>query len=442
MINCSEEIYDLIGIGFGPAGIALGVAIDDHNEGLSEEKSIKALFLEKANDSTWQGNMLLPRAHIQHHFFRDLVTPYNPRSKYTFANYLKEKGRLFQFGLLGLTPGRIEWNDYISWVAQQLNQYVIYQQNVIEINPIKDAEGNIDLVEVITTDVVSNEIKKFKAKNITVNTGRTPYIPEQYKPLMGEKVFHPHFFKKKIENFKAEDKPNFAVIGSGQNAIEVILNISNKFPEADVYSINRNLGFKTYDLGQFSNEVYHPEFVDYFYGLTKEERQKLFDEQMKATNYSAVGPHVSTDLYWKVYEQSIEGINKIHVMRCQEVLDVKDVENGYELHLKDNYTKEELSINVDGIVVCTGFTEEKIPRPLDSILNYLELHEDGDIDISRNYEIATTNQFNVGVYANGITERTHGISDATSFSMMALKAKHIFDHVQESKKANQELLRV
>jgi L-ornithine N5-monooxygenase len=105
--ECSlDHMYDLIGVGFGPAGIALSVAMED--ERMPEDTSSwNALFLDKSKHAQWQADMLLPRTDIQHNFLRDFVTPYNPRSHYTFVNYLKEQGRLFSFGLLGVTPGRI-----------------------------------------------------------------------------------------------------------------------------------------------------------------------------------------------------------------------------------------------------------------------------------------------------------------------------------------------
>ncbi|MFB5663695.1 SidA/IucD/PvdA family monooxygenase [Alteribacillus sp. HJP-4] len=429
----TEEIYDLIGIGFGPAGIALGVAIEDYEEKLEDERPLRKLFIERSKDSTWQSDMLLEKAHIQHHFFRDFATPYNPRSKFTFANYLQNKGRLFEFGLLDLTPGRIEWNDYISWVAEQLEGSVRYNQNVLRVEPLKNTDGTVDYVEVITEDKISKEKNKLTAKNLAINSGRMPFVPDMFRPFMGKKVFHSSCFKTKLQHFKKEDTPTFAVIGSGQNAAEIILELSNRFPNSHIYSVHRNLGFKTYDLGQFSNEVYHPEFVDYFYNLSKEERQKLFDDQMKATNYSAIGPHTSTDLYWKVYEQNILGEEKIHLLRCQKIQDMKKNNEKYQIELKDIYHDKEKMINVDGVIVCTGFTEEKIPPSLNNILSYLELEEDGDISISRDYNIRTASNFNVGLYANGITERTHGISDATSFSMMALKAKKMFDDLNKKK---------
>lgn len=45
---------------------------------------------------------------------KDLATPSEPRSRFTFLNYLFEKGRLNQFINLGtFLPTRAEYEDYL-----------------------------------------------------------------------------------------------------------------------------------------------------------------------------------------------------------------------------------------------------------------------------------------------------------------------------------------
>ncbi|PQQ37711.1 hypothetical protein C6H68_11435 [Photorhabdus luminescens] len=86
------------------------------------------LALEKADSCAWHPNLLLPSTDINHHVYRDLVTPRNPQSPYSFAMYLKEKNRLFKFGLLGRPASRFEWSDYMIWVGQKLENYVQYKK--------------------------------------------------------------------------------------------------------------------------------------------------------------------------------------------------------------------------------------------------------------------------------------------------------------------------
>lgn len=107
------KIYDVIGVGFGPANIALAVAI--------EEKALggQYLFLEGSTAPDWQAEMLIDGSDTQHNPLRDFVTPRNPVSPYGFLSYLKSKDRLFDYLNLGLEfPYRLEYARYVRWVAR------------------------------------------------------------------------------------------------------------------------------------------------------------------------------------------------------------------------------------------------------------------------------------------------------------------------------------
>ena len=86
----TQNVYDVIGIGFGPANIALAAALEERQAGF------KIAFLEQMKAPAWQPAMLLSGSDIQNNPLRDLVTPRNPRSRYSFTNFLHEHGRLFE----------------------------------------------------------------------------------------------------------------------------------------------------------------------------------------------------------------------------------------------------------------------------------------------------------------------------------------------------------
>ncbi|MGD7411917.1 ornithine monooxygenase, partial [Salmonella sp. gx-f9] len=67
-----SKSYDVVGIGFGPANLALAIALEEAGFAGS------CLFLERRPSPQWQPEMLLPRSDIQNHPCRDLVTPRNP----------------------------------------------------------------------------------------------------------------------------------------------------------------------------------------------------------------------------------------------------------------------------------------------------------------------------------------------------------------------------
>lgn len=423
-------MYDIIGLGFGPAGIALATAIKDDEE-LNGAPIGKwsTMFLEKQLNSDWQPEMLLPNTDIQHHFFRDFATPRNPRSRFTFANYLKEKDRIFSFGLIGGNPGRIEWSDYVRWVAEQVSENTLYSSEILSVEPIYES-GQVDRVKVLAKDLISNQNKEFEAKNIVLSTGRRANVPPLFQDQLCSDIFHSSKFKSNMKKLDKEKNHTFTVVGSGQNAIEIILKISEEYPDSKIYSINRNTGFRQYDLGHFSNEVFFPKFTSYYYSLPKSGRMNLLKE-MAFTNYSSVDADVSHALYWKVYEENILGKNRIHVTKCSEITGVKRDNDGYRLNITDKYSSSSQEIYTDKIILCTGFKEEKLPYMLEPLRSHLLTDEEGDLVVTRNYQLETREDFLPNIFVNGLTEKTHGIGDSASFTMMAVKAQKILDKLNK-----------
>ena len=98
--------------------------------------------------------------------------------------------------------------------------------------------------------------------------------------------------------------------------------------------------------------------------------------------------------------------------------------------LEEVYRGDRREIDVDAIVLCTGFREQRFPALLEGLRPYLRLDEGGDLDVSRAYRVATDRRLRARIYLNGMTEWRHGISNATSFSMTALRAQEILDDVR------------
>src|SRR5215813_10020961 len=111
---------ELLAIGAGPSNLALAVAIEElGTAGLAQN----TLVIERNTDIEWQQGLLLPWARSQVSFLKDLVTLRNPRSRFSFLNYLHSVGRLDDFINMGsFTPYRIEISDYLRWVASSLSK--------------------------------------------------------------------------------------------------------------------------------------------------------------------------------------------------------------------------------------------------------------------------------------------------------------------------------
>lgn len=117
MTNIPSEEVDALVVGFGPAGISLACAVSDWQEMHGTSPIGRVVFLERSARTSWHGDFLLRNTDINHHIFRDLVTPRDPRSRFSFANYLKERGGSTISGCLGARPAG--WNGRTIFRGQR-----------------------------------------------------------------------------------------------------------------------------------------------------------------------------------------------------------------------------------------------------------------------------------------------------------------------------------
>ncbi|KAL2039088.1 hypothetical protein N7G274_008137 [Stereocaulon virgatum] len=161
-----EDIFDLVCVGFGPASLAIAVAL--HDRGVRA----KVLFIERQRSFSWHAGMLLPNARMQISFMKDLATLRDPRSKFTFVNYLKTKDRLVAFtNLSTFLPLRDEFNDYLTWCASQFEQDVRYCQETISILPINSCQEPVKSWQVVSKDVNTNRQGFVTARHVVVAIG-------------------------------------------------------------------------------------------------------------------------------------------------------------------------------------------------------------------------------------------------------------------------------
>jgi L-ornithine N5-oxygenase len=417
------KIYDMIGIGFGPANIALAIALEEFAFPGTR------LFLERRPGPAWQPDMLLPGSDIQNHPCRDLVTPRDPRSRYTFMNFLVENNRLFEHLNVGLEfPLRYEYAQYISWVAQFFAREVQYGTAVttLECDP---AEPGLYLV---TTEAGET----FRARSVVVAPGRTPLLPPAFDGADPERVFHLTQFMRRIDALAARAPlRNIAVVGGSQSAAELVLYLRDHYPDATVHNVMRGYGYRLKDTSQFSEHVYFPAFVDYYYNLPGEGKRAL-DRHLHYTNYSSVDKDVITHLYAGMYEDRLRGRERIVMHASHDIVDCNGgpgttvVLRTREVHTGAAQTLDGL----DAVVLATGFrnlgtgaAEENCPAILDRLYPQLAVNQDGVLDIGRDYSLrARPGQTLPPVYLNGLCESSHGYGDAGSFSLLALRAADIY----------------
>lgn len=429
MNKTNIHVHDVLGIGFGPANIALAIAAEE----LKPELDLQ--FIEKNEMAGWQEEMLLPESDIQNHPLRDLVTPRNPRSRYTFINFLFENGRLFEHLNLPLShPLRLEYRQYVTWVAQHFKDRVRYSTAAESIVPV------LDQGQITSYCVRCSNGQELLARAIVLAPGRTPLIPQEFEAINDSRVIH---FTQFLSAFKKlQDRttaPRIAVIGGSQTAVELILHITNALPRSNVLGVNRNFGFRLKDTSPFSDEVYFPEFVNLFFNATQAQKEKLRSE-LVFTNYSSSDRDVLDTLYVQMYRNKISGHSMLEIKNLTTIKSVSANHDAVHLCLEHCINSSEEMLPFDLVILATGFKDigggpkdEPYPKILDNISPNLELNN-GVLNIDLDYRVRLKQKLkenHAPLFLNGLCESSHGMGDSGSFSLLSLRSASIVNSLSD-----------
>jgi lysine N6-hydroxylase/L-ornithine N5-oxygenase len=407
------KVHDLIGIGFGPSNIALAIALEEQQQ---KSPHIDALFIEKQQHFAWHKDMLLDHADMQISFLKDLATLRNPRSHFTFTNYLFEKGRLQDFiNLKTFFPSRQEFNDYLSWAASHFENCCAFHEEAIEVLPEKRG-GEVSLLRVISQDSSGN-VRERLTRNLVVSIGGTPSIPESFRSLRGDpRIFHSSRYLGCIA--KLNHAKRIAIIGAGQSATEIFLDLHGRPGEPEIDLIMRGRAMHPSDDSPSVNEIFNIEFTDYMYSRSPEERIRLLNE-FRHTNYAAPDIDQIENIFKILYSQKVTSTPRHNLLTSHETQDVRATDTGIRLQLMDLDTKQLQEKEYDAVILATGYLRTHHKALLAPLANYLP-----GFVANRHYRLDSTPNFKPAIFIQGACETTHGISD-TLLSITATRTHEI-----------------
>ncbi len=412
--------HDILGIGFGPANLSLAIALEETLPDAS------AHFLEGRANPVWQDGMLLSGSNIQNHPIRDLVTLRNPRSRYSFINYLYEEDRLLAHLNLPVEfPLRKDYAQYIGWVAGQLSHVAEFGARVVDVR-LETLAGERVYVATTADGTVH------AGRTLVVGPGRTPYVPAPFDKVLGPRVFHLVNYLPQIAALP-EPPRRVAVIGGSQSAVELTLDLAKRFPDAEVVNYVRSFGLRLKDTSPFSEEGFFPEFTDYYYQADRGTKRVL-DTYMRPTNYSSADADVLHELYVLIYEQRLDGRQRVFVKGNRQVTEIDDTgsRGGLRLLVEERHTGEVETEEFDCVVVATGFRDlgpaehqESYPAVLEGVIENFGFDADGYLQVNQDYSLRSTTPGVPPLFLNGLCETSHGIGDSGSFSLLAPRAATI-----------------
>ncbi|GAA1419558.1 SidA/IucD/PvdA family monooxygenase [Catellatospora coxensis] len=419
-----DTLFDTIGVGFGPANIALAVAHSESQSGRS------LAFLEANAGPTWQPGMLLDGSDIQHNPLRDFITPVNPCSRFGFLSYLKSQQRLFHFlNLDAPYPPRADYERYVRWVADQFAEQVRYSERVVAISLSDDPDPATGK----RTVQVDTQNRTLRARSLSFAPGRSWHVPELFRPALGDAVFHANDYVVRREDWKKNGAPaSVAVIGSSQSAVEIILDLHASLPGTVVNSVFRNFSYVLKDTSPFTEDLLFPSHTDYFYSASPVSKKRL-TEQVLRSNYGSVDHDVIKKLYFTLYENSVRDDSSIVLRNNAHVTEVALVDGGVLLSLLDEHDGSTAKLHVDAVVLATGFRNfgtrehEELCHPLlEQVADAYEKDDDGTLRVTRSYQLVPADDGSApAIFLNGLCESSHGLGDAGSFSLLSYRAAEV-----------------
>ena len=391
---------DLIGVGAGPANLSLASLLMTARErGLT---SITATFFECEATVFWHSLQMFPGSLMQTEFYRDLVTPIDPTSNFSFLNYLKAQARLDQFFCSStIYPTRREFEDYFRWVAGQIGE-VIFD---VEVSCVDyDAKRNLFVVDTGTHGPCV-------AKHIVFGSGA--------RPRSGVEVSRSGRIidVSKLLAFKfPKSLDRILVVGGGQSAAECLSYLLDRFSERPMRIdwVTGETSFRALDTSNFSRETFSTAYAQMFSSLSSEARETINQDDKSVAN--GMPPLYAQMLYQRLYRlrhfpPSDKACPVVHVQANTEVVETREDPSGVSVTARIVSTGRTNVVVYDCVILCTGLDDEAI---LDSSIIGPELrrrlHKNQDRD---GYAVTWDGPPDRLIYVQSQNKVTHGLGDAS-----------------------------
>ncbi|KAA1243804.1 lysine N(6)-hydroxylase/L-ornithine N(5)-oxygenase family protein [Aquimarina sp. RZ0] len=401
-------IQDLVGIGIGPSNLSLASL-------LYKFEDYQYKFLEAKKEFHWHKGLIFKESNLKVTVVKDLVMLADPTNKFSFISFLHDTGRIYKYLNSKFDTARLkEFEQYLTWVAKN-NKNCIYGAGVHE---VKFEEGHF---------YTRYNDQKLISKNIVVGIGNKPNIPSFCRSLKGDQIFHCINFLHKKTSFKNK---RIAIIGGGQSGAEIFSHLihDNELP-SEVHWISRRENLLPIDDSSFANEWFMPSYVKTFYGLDSDTKSDLLQKQKMSSD----GIHF--DLLKKIYQKmyELEFLDETrpfwNLLMSHEMTNViKNSDNSYQMQIRNNLTKEFKTIDVDYIVLCTGFRNH-VPDFFENIMDRIQL-SDNKFIVNEDFSIQWEGEENRKIYVQNNALSSMGISDP-NLSLMAWRSSIIVNSLMD-----------
>jgi lysine N6-hydroxylase len=406
MKHQANKIIDVAGVGVGPFNLSVAALMEPL-------RHLDVRFFERQKEFQWHPGLLFPEATIQVSFLKDLVTPACPTSYYSFMNFLFVTKRLYRFINANYSRvTRVEFNQYLRWVCSQL--------------PSLEFDRKVESISFDGTSlVVDMGDELVRTRNVILASGLTPKVPDCARQYLGATVVPAiRYLKSNLETAGRR----VAVIGGGQTGAEIVHHLLSNEQKAPshIYWVSRRSNFSPLDETPFTNELFTPNYSDYFYNLPPAEKMILLAEQKLSSD--GIAPGLLEKIYRRLYELDfLNGQGRSYSLyTSSELTNMGRAGNGWTLTLRDSISSRRESINADVVILCTG-SEYRMSPYLEPLSDRL-IWEHGGYRTNEDFSIEWNGPKSLKIYVQNAARHCRGIADP-NLSLMAWRSATIVNSV-------------
>jgi lysine N6-hydroxylase len=402
----------VVAIGAGPSNLSLAALAHPLPD-------IDVTLVERKAELNWHAGLLVDGALMQTNALKDLVTPVNPTSEYSFLAYLKDKRRLYRAIVRGIDRvTRVEFEDYLRWAMAKLPHVHLGEQ-----------------AEVIRIDddalIVETPRHRFRTGAVVLGVGRSPAIPPCARFRLGQNVFHSTKFLAVPRDFAGR---RVTVVGGGQSGAEVFHELlkGTRGATASLRWVSRRANFFALEDSSFVNEWFFPQHSLWFNGQPLPIRRRTLEAQNLASD--GISSATIRSIYELLYARDIDGRNageEVDIRVNTSLEAIRPDAQGQRLLFRDCLTGGRWEAGADVVILCTGY-QFALPAFLEGLRPRLSFADAGN----GRTELALRDDFSVEwdgppqckLYVQNGALTQHGIADP-NLSLIAWRSGKVLNAI-------------
>lgn len=396
-----QDTFDVVGVGIGPANLSLAAL-------LAGETGLTATFVDRKPAFDWHAGLMVPDAQMQVNFLKDLVTPVDPTSPFSFLAFLVDNRRLYRLLVTGRNRvPRREFEQYCRWTAERLRSLRFGVS-------VKGVEWDGEAFAVHTSD------GPLRARNVVSGTGLTPLLPACAAGHDERRVFHASRLLDVPRDFGGS---RVAVVGGGQSGAEVVHYLLHlPYRPASIVWGSRRPNLLPLDDSPFVDELFTPNYSRYFHGLPPARRHRLVEQQRMASD--GVSVELLEAIYRRLYDlEVLDGAGRqCHILTDHHLDAIERTAGALRTVWTGAAGQPPMTRTVDHVVCATGYRQD-LPEPLHGLRDRIALHQDRPVvraDFSLEWDGPAANR----IYVQNAARHEFGVADP-NLSLLAWRSATI-----------------